>query len=57
MTSRPAELARQLTEAHGTVADLVPGQDALVVVRMSVVAEIVEHLNRLAEMEANDGRL
>ena len=57
MTSRPAELARQLTEAHGTVADLVPGQDALVVVRMSVVAEIVKHLNRLAEMEANDGRL
>lgn len=57
MSSRPAELARQLTEAYGTVADLVPGQDALVVVRLSIVAEIVEHLHRLGQMEENDGRL
>ena len=57
MSSRPAELARQLTEAYGTVADLVPGQDALVVVRLSIVAEIVEHLHRLAQLEENDGRL
>lgn len=56
MSRDPADLVRQLVEAHGTVADLVPGQDAFVLVRMSTIADIVAALSRLIE-EDNDGRV
>jgi hypothetical protein len=54
MSQDPVDLIRQLVDAHGTVADLVPGQDAFVLVRMSTIADIVAALSRLIE-EDNDG--
>jgi len=54
MDDDPLTLAHWLIDAHNLVADLVPGQDALVIVRQSTLRHIVEHLLRLAAIESSE---
>lgn len=45
-------IASRLVDAHDLVSELVPGQDALVLVRQSTLQQIVTHLLRLAALES-----
>lgn len=54
MDDDPLTLAHRLIDAHELVADLVPGQDALVIVRQSTLQQIVTHLFRLAALESSE---
>jgi hypothetical protein len=54
MDDDPLTLAHRLIDAHDLVADLVPGQDALVIVRQSTLQQIVAHLFRLAALESSE---
>lgn len=54
MHDDPLTLAHRLIEAHDLVGDLVPGQDALVIVRQSTLRHIVNHLLRLAAIESSE---
>lgn len=54
MDDDPLTLAHRLIEAHDLVADLVPGQDAFVIVRRSTIQQIVTHLFRLADLQSSE---
>lgn len=54
MTTPASELAKLLADAYLTTADLAPGQDALVLVRMSVIRDVVAHLEAYGERPSGD---
>ena len=49
------QLIETLIHAHGTISDLVPGQDALVVMRLTTVWAVISRLQDLRMILAEQG--
>jgi len=49
------QLIETLIHAHGTISDLVPGQDALVVMRLTTVWAVISRLQDLRMIVAEQG--